>query len=88
MVYVDSAFLPFRRMLMCHMIADTEEELEAMAKTIGVQLKWWQYKGTYKSHFDICSSKRDLAIKAGAIVIDKKKLSELLKGKRNAITPL
>ena len=82
-VYVDSANLPYRRMIMCHMLADTEEELEAMAKTIGVQLKWWQYKGTYKSHFDICQTKKALAIKAGAIEIDKHKLVEILRERRN-----
>lgn len=54
---------------MCHMLADTEEELIAMAKKIGVAVKWHQYKGTPKSHFDICLSKRALAVAAGAIEI-------------------
>lgn len=82
MVYVDSMNAPYRRMLMCHMLADTEEELEAMALKIGVQLKWWQYKGTYKSHFDICQTKKALALKSGAIEIDKHRLVQILKEKR------
>lgn len=65
-VYVDDMRAPFGRMLMCHMMADSDDELRAMAKTIGVQLKWHQYPGTYRSHFDIALSKRAEAVAAGA----------------------
>lgn len=65
-VYVDDMRAPFGRMIMCHMTADTEEELLAMARKIGVAVKWHQYPGTHKSHFDICLSKRALAVAAGA----------------------
>jgi hypothetical protein len=68
-VYVDDMRAKFGRMVMCHMIADTEEELGAMADRIGVQRKWWQYRGQAKSHFDIALSKRTEAIKAGAVPI-------------------
>lgn len=68
-VYVDDMRAPFGRMLMCHMIADTSEELEAMADLIGVAPKWIQYPGTPKEHYDIVESKRKLAIKAGAVPI-------------------
>lgn len=54
---------------MCHMIADTTEELMAMVDKIGVNRKWIQEQGTYKEHFDICLEKKKLAIKAGAIEI-------------------
>ena len=66
-VYVDDAFLPFRNMLMCHMIADTTDELIAMARTIGVNTKWIQHANTPREHFDIAKSKRELAIANGAI---------------------
>ena len=51
------------------MIADTHEELIAMASRIGVQLKWIQDEGTYSEHFDIAMTKRRLAISYGAIEI-------------------
>lgn len=69
-VYVDNMNAGYGRMKMCHMMADTKEELLAMADAIGVQRKWHQYPGTIKSHFDICLSKRAKAIELGAIEID------------------
>jgi Protein of unknown function (DUF4031) len=48
-------------MKMCHMLADTEEEMHAMADKIGIQRKWYQ-----GDHYDICMAKRDLALAAGA----------------------
>lgn len=66
-VYIDDFNAPFGRMRMCHMVADTTEELLAMCDKIGVQKKWIQYPGTYNEHFDICLSKKKKAIEAGAI---------------------
>lgn len=68
-VYVDDMQWPFGRMLMCHMIADTSEELHAMADAIGVARKWCQFPGTYKEHYDIAQSKRALAVTLGAVEI-------------------
>ena len=65
-VYVDDMRAPFGRMLMCHMLADTTEELLAMADRIGVARKWIQYPGTTREHFDIALGKRALAVAAGA----------------------
>lgn len=66
MVYIDDYNAAFGKMTMCHMVADTTEELLAMVDTIGVQRKWIQYPGTYNEHFDICLTKKALALKAGA----------------------
>jgi len=65
MVYVDDYFADFRRMKMCHMIADTDEELDAMADRIGIERRW-KHNGT---HYDVYMSKRKLAIENGAIEI-------------------
>ena len=83
-VYVDDMRASFGRMVMCHMLADTTEELLAMADRIGVQRKWLQCAGTPKEHFDIALSKRALAVKAGAVEIGKARLVEIVKTKRAA----
>ncbi len=69
-VYVDDMRANFGRMVMCHMLADTDDELHAMAARIGVQRRWWQSpEKTSGSHYDIALSKRALAVAAGAIEI-------------------
>jgi hypothetical protein len=86
-VYVDNMRAAFGRMIMCHMLADTDEELHAMADRIGVARKWHQKPGTYKSHYDIALSKRKLAVHFGAIEIDRAQVGEILKRKREAMRP-
>lgn len=80
-VYVDNMNAKYGRMIMCHMLADSEEELIEMANRIGVQRKWHQYPGTYRSHFDICRSKKELAIKYGAIEITYREAGRMLRNK-------
>ena len=71
-VYVDDVRHSFGRMIMCHMWADTHEELVAMADTIGVKIKWIQQppKASWV-HFDISLAMKAKAIDAGAILTDK-----------------
>ena len=73
-VYVDNFNAPFGGMIMCHMIADTQEELLAMADRIGVKRKWIQHPGTYSEHFDVCLSKRKEAAQAGTVEVSPKDL--------------
>lgn len=69
-VYVDNMRAPYGRLIMCHMLADTDDELHAMAATIGVNRRWWQSpEKTSGSHYDIALSKRALAVAAGAVEI-------------------
>lgn len=86
-VYVDDMKAAFGRMVMCHMAADTDEELHAMADTIGVARKWHQAENTWRSHYDICQTKRAAAVRAGAIEVTQRELvvmarsrSALIKG--------
>lgn len=78
-VYVDQPIFPCGRMMMCHLWADTLDELLAMVDRIGVDRKWIQGHpelsfGKHRSaswiHFDIAKGKRTLAIEAGAIETD------------------
>ena len=77
--YVDNAFIPFGRMKMCHMIADSEEELHEMADRIGMQRAWFQAGS--RPHYDVSKSKRKLAIEYGANEITIRELVALLAGK-------
>ena len=84
-VYVDNAAHRFGYMLMCHMIADTLDELHTMADKIGVKRQWFQQKRKDMPHYDICKTKRKLAIKYGAIEIDQRETVRILiKRYRNA----
>jgi hypothetical protein len=75
-VFIDDANLAYKNMKMNHMLADTTEELLDMARAIGVPVKWIQYPGNPKrEHFDICSSKRKLAIKHGAVPVTYRELA-------------
>lgn len=74
--------VPFGRMLMCHLVADTREELDAMVDTIGVQRRWIQHEGTYKEHYDISKSKRVEAFQAGAVAIDTRELVDWMLARR------
>jgi len=77
-VYVDKSKNGFGRMLMSHMIADTPDELRQMANRIGVALHWFQHKASVP-HFDIAQSKRALALRAGAIELDRSAFVDAMK---------
>lgn len=82
-VYVDDMAAPFKRgnrtYIMCHCWGDSREELFAMMRLIGVDLKYFQRPPSVKlpgmnaswEHFDITKTKRALAVKAGAIETDR-----------------
>ena len=81
-VYIDKMNAKYRNMIMCHMLADTEEELVEMAKKIGLNPKWIQKKGTHQVHFDICKKKKEKALSYGALEITRRELINLLKKKK------
>lgn len=79
-VYVDDVRHPYGKMIMCHLWADTLDELLAMVDTIGVNRKWIQghaelsfghHRRASWVHFDIALSKKHLAIAHGAILTDR-----------------
>ncbi len=87
MVYVDTMKASFGRMVMCHMIADSTEELLAMADRIGVARKWIQHANTHLEHFDIALSKKRLAIQAGAKELTMRELAYKLRERRSVKLP-
>ena len=86
-VYVDSAMIPYGRMRMSHMIADTPEELHAMAKRIGVMRRWYQ-NGASFPHYDICASRRQKAIGFGAIEVSRQELGAHMRRLRPTLCPV
>lgn len=74
-VYVDRSLYSW---VMCHMIADTPTELVAMADRIGVARRWFQSKAS-APHFDIAKSKRELAVAAGALEVDRVAFVEVVR---------
>lgn len=80
-VYVDQMRAVYGRMIMCHMIADTEGELHAMADRIGVARRHYQ-TGSVLPHYDICLSKRRLARNAGALEITREAFVERIRAAR------
>ena len=83
-VYVDQPVHRYGRMLMCHMLADTPEELHAMAKRIGVAHRWYQLTAS-TPHYDIARSKRAQAIARGAVVADRDLLISIIRKIRSEI---
>ena len=79
-VYVDDVRHRFGRMIMCHLWADSLDELLAAVDAIGVQRKWIQgyptlsfgkHRNASWVHFDISLTMKDRAIARGAILTDK-----------------
>ena len=81
-VYVDRAKNRYRHMKMSHMIADTIEELHEMADNIGLKRSWFQPGNNSLAHYDLCQSKRKLAIEYGAIEISSRELVAKIRKRR------
>ena len=79
-VYVDDMRAPYGRMIMCHMISDTEDELHTMAQWIGVARRWHQ-----GNHYDICLIKRDMALRRGAVPVTKRQAAAMVYNARHNV---
>lgn len=67
---------------MCHILADTPQELHEMAIRLGMRLEWFQPVST--PHYDICLIRRKKALELGAIEIDRHSTVALIRKIRNA----
>lgn len=81
-VFVDSPLYHLGRMHMCHMLADTTEELLAMADVIGVDRRHLQNAGMPTEHFDVCKSKRTIAVGHGALEVSGREIARIIRAKR------
>lgn len=86
MIYVDDMKAPFKGMIMCHLLADTHQELLEIANQLGLSREWIQRQGEVYEHFDISLTKRKAAILLGAQEITKHELVKLLNNKRRIMS--
>lgn len=82
-VYVDYARNTFGRMKLCHMLADTDAELHAMAEAIGMKREWFQPLS--HPHYDVSLTRRKLAVELGAVEVDRRGIVEVKRRYRAAI---
>jgi hypothetical protein len=61
----------------CHLIADSPDELHAMAFRLGLHRSWFQPRST--PHYDLTASRRLLAIHEGAIELDRRAFVQKLR---------
>jgi len=87
MVYIDNFYVAYgkwRGMSMCHMIADDTTELLLFAAAIGLRLEWIQKPGDYvQEHFDVCLSKKRLAVELGAKDVTWRELGAIIQERFN-----
>ena len=63
----------------CHLMADTDAELERVRKEIGLRRGW-----LHGDHYDLPASKRAVAIRQGAVEVPSSELVKLRQRKREA----
>ena len=83
-VYIDDMYRStigrLGRMSMSHMMADTRNELLAMADRIGMRRAWLQHPdaGRDRAHFDVSLERRKRAIAFGAIPVTRRDLVRII----------
>jgi hypothetical protein len=74
-VYVNKLRPRFGGLSLCHLLADSLDELHAMAARIGLEPSLFNLE--IIPHYDLSRAKRQRAIAAGAKVIDRQQLAML-----------
>lgn len=77
-VYVDRSSHKLGRMITCHMLADTLDELHDMADRIGAKRGWYQISRTGVPHYDIPRMRRAIAIELGAIEVGRRETCAIM----------
>ena len=76
-VYIDKASNCRGNMIMSHMMADSDAELDAFAARLGLQPSW-----RHNDHYDVSRSKRAMAIKLGVVEVPTCELVAMRKSRR------
>ncbi len=66
----------------CHLVADSVEELHYFAGRMRLKPSWFQDKPELP-HYDLTRGMRILAVKLGAIEVNRKKISDLMQKNRS-----
>lgn len=69
-VYVDDAVHPWRGQRWAHLMADTLDELHAMAECLGIPRRAFQNK-TSGAHYDVTAELRAMTLMLGAVAISR-----------------
>lgn len=62
----------------CHLVADSLEELHYFAGRMKLRPSWFQ-RGSVPHYYDLTRGMRLLAVKFGAVEIDRKKFVEIMR---------
>jgi hypothetical protein len=76
--------------LWCHILSDLpgdagRSELREFARSIGLKECWLQHEGEPNEHYDTYGRKIELAVEAGAKLVRRRELAEIIQRKR--LTP-
>ena len=69
-VYVDDAVISWRGQRWAHLMADTLDELHAMAERLGMPRRAFQDKRS-GAHYDLTEQLREQALRLGAVAISR-----------------
>jgi hypothetical protein len=62
----------------CHLVGDTEKELHAFAKKLGLKREWF-HEHRRLNHYDLYKTIRAKAVKMGAIEITRREIVKMMK---------
>ncbi len=68
----------------CHLVADTLDELHAIAKRLGLRRDWFQ-DGRNLPHYDLTAGKRVAAVGMGARELSRAEMGARMKSARSKI---
>ncbi|MFW5795144.1 MAG: DUF4031 domain-containing protein [Bacillota bacterium] len=72
-VYVDQHNYPYKRMKLCHLWSEDQDELKRMAEELELKKSW-----KHNNHYDICLHKKKIALSLGAVEVTNKQMGKLL----------